>query len=44
VPWDDHRGARDWYARVKSRPSFKPLLDDTIPGFTPPPHYQDVDF
>ncbi len=44
VPWDKHDGAREWYARVKSRPSFRPLLDDTIPGLPPPKHYADLDF
>ncbi|MBI1327709.1 MAG: glutathione S-transferase family protein [Alphaproteobacteria bacterium] len=44
VPWDEHHAARDWYARVKSRPSFRPLLEDRIPGFTPAGHYEDVDF
>lgn len=44
VPWDDHRAAKDWYVRIKSRPSFKPLLEDVIPGFPPPRHYQDLDF
>lgn len=44
VPWDEHQTAREWYARVKSRPSFKPLLNDRIPGFTPVEHYENVDF
>jgi glutathione S-transferase len=44
VPWEEHQAARDWYARVKSRPSFKPLLEDRIPGFAPADHYEDVDF
>ena len=44
VPWDEHHAARDWYARVKSRPGFKSLLDDRIPGFTPVDHYENVDF
>jgi glutathione S-transferase len=44
VPWDEHHAARDWYARVKSRPSFKSLLEDRIPGFTPSDHYENVDF
>lgn len=39
VPWDKHQAAKDWYTRIKSRPSFKPLLNDVIPGFTPPQHY-----
>jgi len=44
VPWDDHREAKDWYARIKSRPSFRPLLADTIPGAPPAKHYADLDF
>jgi glutathione S-transferase len=42
VPWEEHQAAREWYAKVKSRPSFKPLLQDRIPGFTPSNHYEDV--
>ncbi len=44
VPWDEHAGARDWYARVKSQPNFRPLLADHIPGCPPPKHYADLDF
>lgn len=44
VPWDDHPYAKDWYARVKSRPCFRPILADRIPGAPPPPHYADLDF
>ncbi len=44
VPWEEHEAAREWYAKVKSRPSFKPLLDDRIPGFMPAGHYENVDF
>jgi glutathione S-transferase len=44
VPWDAHPKARDWYARIKSRPSFRPLLADAIPGFTPAAHYANLDF
>ena len=44
VPWNDHEAARGWYARVKSRPAFRPLLADAIPGCPPPKHYADLDF
>jgi glutathione S-transferase len=44
VPWDDHPEAREWYARMKSRPAFRPLLADHIPGAPPPKHYADLDF
>ncbi|HUK58330.1 MAG TPA: glutathione S-transferase family protein [Stellaceae bacterium] len=44
VPWDEHEPAKDWYARIKSRPSFRPLLTDHLPGTPPPSHYADLDF
>ncbi len=44
VPWNDYQEAKDWYTRVKSRPSFRPLLDDHIPGVPPPKYYADLDF
>ena len=44
MPWETHPGAKDWYARVKSRPSFRPLLADHVPGAPPPRHYADLDF
>jgi glutathione S-transferase len=44
VPWDTHPGAKDWYARVKSRPSFRAVLADHLPGVPPPRHYADLDF
>jgi glutathione S-transferase len=44
VPWGKHPGAKEWYARLKSRPAFRPLLADFIPGLPPPRHYADLDF
>lgn len=44
VPWEASAGARDWYAKVKSRPSFRPLLMDRMTGLKPPVHYDDLDF
>lgn len=44
VPWEDHQPAREWYARLKSQPSFRPILADHIPGVPPPKHYADPDF
>jgi glutathione S-transferase len=44
VPWQNHPAAKDWYARVKSRPSFRPVLGDHLPGLPPPQHYADLDF
>lgn len=44
VPWDDHPDAKNFYARVKSRPSFRHILTDHQPGLPPPKHYADLDF
>jgi glutathione S-transferase len=44
VPWDAHEPAKEWYARIKSRPSFRPILTDHMPGVPPPKHYADLDF
>jgi glutathione S-transferase len=44
VPWDEHPVAKEWYARLKSRPSFRPLLADHWPGTHPPAHYANLDF
>ncbi len=44
VPWQDFPHAKHWYARIKSRPSFRPLLADRVPGLRPPPDYANLDF
>ena len=44
VDWNRSTNVRDWYAKIKSRPAFRPLLADNMPGFPPPPHYADLDF
>lgn len=44
VPWSAYPAAKDWYARVKSRPAFRPLLQDKLPGIRPASHYAELDF
>lgn len=44
VPWMEDQAARDWYARIKSRPAFRSLLNDQIRGVKPPDSYADLDF
>ena len=43
VPWSENDAAKVWYARVKSRPSFRTLLADTLPGVPPSQSYADLD-
>ncbi len=44
VDWSASESAKDWYARMKSRPSFRAVLADRVNGAAPPPHYADLDF
>jgi glutathione S-transferase len=44
VDWTLSDSAKEWYARMKSRPAFRPILADRVSGVTPPPHYDDLDF
>jgi len=44
VDWNRSAAVKDWYAKIKSRPSFRTLLADQVPGFPPPIHYADLDF
>ena len=44
VIWEQHPEVKEWYSLIKSRPSFRPFLQDNIAGFAPPKYYQDLDF
>ena len=44
MPWASFPALKAWYAPIKSRPSFRPLLSDRFPGVAPPVHYADLDF
>ena len=44
VDWSMSPATKEWYARIKSRPSFRPLLADRVSGIIPPAHYADLDF
>ena len=44
VPWIEDDAAKAWYARVKSRPSFRPLLSEWLAGVPASRTYVDLDF
>jgi len=44
VDWNRSSIVKDWYAKIKSRPAFRSILADHVPGFPPPRHYNDLDF
>ncbi|MEI9989166.1 MAG: glutathione S-transferase family protein [Rhizomicrobium sp.] len=43
VPWTDYPQAAEWYIRIKSRPSFRTLLADRVPGQPPTLSYAELD-
>jgi len=44
VPWAENQHAKMWYARMKSRPAFRPLLAEAVRGLPAAPSYTDLDF
>jgi len=44
VPFEEFSLVKSWYVRLKSRPSFRPILQDNFPGFAAAAHYTDLDF
>ena len=44
VPWASEENVKNWYAKVKSRPAMRPLLQEKILGMPPAPTYADLDF
>lgn len=44
VDWNRSPVVKDWYAKIKSRPAFRSLLADHVPGFPPHKNYADLDF
>src|ERR1051326_4487702 len=43
IPWAENASAAEWYMRMKSRPSFRSLLSDRVPGQPPVSHYAELD-
>lgn len=44
INWSENPVAKSWYQRIKSRPSFRALLGDTMPAMPPSAAYADLDF
>ena len=44
IVWSDYKNAKLWYAKIKSRPSFKDILKDNIRGIYPSANYTNLDF
>lgn len=44
LDWRGHKQTTDWYAVIKSRPSFRSFLGERMDVIAPPAHYDKVDF
>lgn len=44
IAWEKYPEVKEWYALVKSRPSFRSILHDVAAGIVPPSHYSNLDF
>ena len=44
ITWANWPSLKDWYVKMKSRPSFRPLLADRFQGLAPAAWYADLDF
>jgi len=44
IAWHEHPATAEWYLRMKSRPSFRTLLGDRVPGQPPISTYAELDF
>tara|TARA_B100000029_G_C17436551_1_gene909878 strand:+ start:515 stop:1165 length:651 start_codon:yes stop_codon:yes gene_type:complete len=44
IDWKSYDKVKNWYAAIKSRPSFREILEESIYNITPSFHYKDLDF
>ena len=44
ISWQRYQPAKIWYMKLKSRPSFQPLLNDLVTGLKPALGYSNPDF
>ncbi len=44
LDWGNCQDGAMWYAKMKSRPTFSPLLSDVVAGILPYEHYKNLDF
>ena len=44
IPWEKFEFSKRWYALIKSRPTFRELLNEKIYDIAPSKHYSNLDF
>ena len=44
IEWKNFEKVKNWYAVIKSRPTFRCILEESIYNISPSSHYKDLDF
>jgi glutathione S-transferase len=44
IRWEKYPFLKSWYMRIKSRPTFRPFLKQSLPNVKPSNHYAELDF
>ncbi|RPH08236.1 MAG: glutathione S-transferase family protein [Alphaproteobacteria bacterium TMED93] len=44
INWENYNKVKNWYSVIKSRPSFREILEESIYNISPSAHYKDLDF
>lgn len=44
INWEKFESVKNWFMRIKSRPSYRGFFSDKIPAIAPASHYAELDF
>ena len=44
INWENYNKVKNWYSVIKSRPSFREILEEKIYGIPPHKNYTNLDF
>jgi len=44
INWDKFEPVKNWFMRIKSRPSYRGFFTDRVPAIAPAAHYAELDF
>ena len=44
INWEKFESVKNWFMRIKSRPSYRGFFNDRIPAISPVSHYSELDF
>ncbi len=44
INWEKFESVKNWFMRIKSRPTYRGFLSDRVPSMAPAPNYAELDF